>query len=321
MEGPGFDRSGRAGSGRRELLTLTDGNGGTGRRHCDDLRSHLRFGQSADDRKNRPDNEEPRLPVIPPLSLTLHLEQPQEPELGVDSRIPYQGDRAGTGAGAAAAAPAPEGRQRVRPRGEGHNGAAIVRGRTRGAAVDAGGAGGDCAAAQTLEDDREGEATDAEAGGDGGVGGEREGAGTGARTAATSPAVKSSVRGGRRCQSDRGPAIVGGGACGAAIDAGRAGGHGAAARALTSHREREPGNARRDAEASEHGGVGGERDGARAGTRTATTRPPLKGGAVSRGGGEGDDGAVVVGGRTRRPAADPGGTRSDGAAACALTDH
>src|SRR5437899_9763809 len=278
MEVPGFGRSGRAGSGRRELLTLTDGNGGTGRRHCDDLRSHLRFGQSADDRKNRPDNEEPRLPVIPPLSLTLHLEQPQEPELGVDSRIPHQGDRAGTGAGAAAAAPAPEGRQRVRPRGESDNCAAIVRGRTRGAAVDAGGAGGDCAAAQTLKDDREGEATDAEAGGDGGVGGEREGAGNGARTAATSPAVKSSVRGGRRCQSDRGPAIVGGGARGAAIDAGRAGGHGAPAGALTADRERDATDVEAGGDGGVGGGGGGAGAGARAGTTSAAARRTLRGG-------------------------------------------
>src|SRR5256886_8111535 len=160
-------------------------------------------------RKESPDH--PRPPLTP-------LEQPQEPEVGGDSGIPRQGDPAGAGAGAAAAAPAPEGGQRVRPRGKGHNGAAIVGGRTRSAAVDAGGAGGHCAAAEALKGDREGEATDAEAGGDGGVGGEREGAGTGAGTAATSPAVKSSVRGGCRCQRDHGAAIVGGRARGAAID-------------------------------------------------------------------------------------------------------
>src|SRR5439155_23517954 len=131
--------------------------------------------------------------VISHLCLT-PLEQPQEPEIGADSGIPRQGDRAGAGAGAAAAAPAAERRQRVRPRGEGHNGAAIVGGRTRCAAVDAGGAGGDGAAARALKGYRESEATDAGSDGEGGVGGGGEGAGDGAGTAATSATIKRRLR-------------------------------------------------------------------------------------------------------------------------------
>ena len=63
MEAPGVDGDGRGDSGRRELLILTDGNGGIGGRHGDGLRSHLGLGQGADQRKDGQDNEELRLSV------------------------------------------------------------------------------------------------------------------------------------------------------------------------------------------------------------------------------------------------------------------
>src|SRR5436309_1583114 len=63
VEAPGVDGGGRGDTGRRELLGLTDGNGGIGGRHSDDLRNHLGVGESGDDRKDGRDNEELRLPV------------------------------------------------------------------------------------------------------------------------------------------------------------------------------------------------------------------------------------------------------------------